>query len=314
MTTYVGEKNYLALSSEATWGTKDGSPVYVHTPVETYTPKMRWEKKLARPMVGLTQPKHGQKTRGMVSGQITCPLYGWVPGSPSITTSIAEYLIAWCMSMNSLDRPSKTCEFARGPNIANKRHLGMRVFGWTLAGSGDSVSLTLDVAGKDEVGNSTFTTAQTLPNDREGLLEMIFPGSTISLGGTNTEFKSFNLAVKYKQALEYNASTRPSILRSAGVESAVLSCAIEEVDDTYQGYNRDSAELETAIVLAIKGLHNGTGTGGTNYTVGTFTMARAQLIDPGEDDSREIPYNNLSFNLLKPDSSSDLISVAWTEV
>lgn len=313
MTTWVGEKSYLVMSAEGTWGTKSGSPVYVYHPVNSYTPKMRWEKKMARPFAGVMQPKNGQKTRGKVSGQIATSLYGWKPGS-GITTSLAEYIMAWCLGLNDQDRVSKTCEWARGPNVSNKRHLGMRVTGWTLSGSGDAVNLSIDVTGKDEVGQDTFTTAQSVPNDQEGVLEMIFPGSTLTLGGTSYGFRSFELAVKYAMAEEYNASTRLSILRSSGVESATFKCQTENVDDGWQDYNRDSAELETEVVLAIQGLHNGTGTGGTDYTVGTFTLPRAQLIDPGEDDSRQIPYNELSFNLLKPDTSSDLLSLAWSEV
>jgi hypothetical protein len=308
-------KNYAAFVDESSWGSLPGSPTYFHIPVFKYDVRMRPQRRNARPFIGLRQRKHGQNFRGQPGGQVLTALYGWHPGT--MTTSAAEYLMTWAFgNPETQDLPSKVIEWAEGPNIANKRHLGLRVNSAVCFGSADAgyIGLALDLLGKDEAGNDVMTTAQTLPADRDKLVEFQFTDITCTLNGAEVKIRDFQLSVQNGLVPEYLNSTRPTLMGS-GDSVAKLKVTFPKNADTYDAYRRLTTMTEFAGELVLQGLHNGTGGVGTDYAVGTVTLARLSYADHQD----ELPYDRYSmqpieFDVLKPDTSSNGIAIAWTEV
>lgn len=304
-----GELSYLTLASEVTWGTSPGTPAFYHLPVTSYGVEMKRDRRNSQPFIGLRQRKHGRSFRGMPSGPLSCMLYGWTPGGGSM--SLAELLITWGFgNPESVDLPSMLADWAEGPDVSNVRHNGLRVNSATLEGSADSgtINLNLDLMGKTE---SALATAQSLPVDREKIVEMDFADCTFSLGGTPILLRSFNWQVSNNLAATYLNSTAPSYL-AAGQRVESLTFQAMKTADTYAAFQRAFTEQEFAGEIVVKGLHNGTG-GGGSYTVGTISFPRLAFAQ--KQDQRSISQlieHGLTFDVLKPDTSSNGSSVAWT--
>lgn len=313
-----GEKSYLYLAPEATWGTTPGSPGYIFCPVNSYEVRMQRDRRNAQPFVGLRQRKHGRSYRGMPSGSLATGLYGIFPGagtsSSATEQSVAEHLLRWAFDHHeSVDLPSKLAEWAEGPDVANRRHNGLRVNGATLEGSanGGAISISLELMGKAE---SELATAQTLPADMDKLVEFDFADSSFTVGGAAISLESFRLTLANNLTAAYLNSTAPSHL-SAG--NRVLGLQIVPIKNaaTYDALGRAFSEDESEIVLTLKGLHNGTGNSGTNYTQVAFTLPRCAFVS--EESTRniaELARQPLNFECLKPDSSSNDLSQVWSQV
>ena len=306
-----GIKSYCVAAAETTWGSTPGTPVYYHIPVTTYSVKMNRDRRNATPFVGLMQRKHGKSFRGMPAGQLVTNMYGYKPNSN--TQSIMEYLLTWALSEpETVDKLSKLIDWAEGPNVSNVRHSGMRVNGWTIEGSADSgtVTLTLDLMGKSE---AALVTAQTLPADRELIVEMEFSDCTFSLGGETQSLRSFRWQGQNNLQATYLNATSPSYL-SAGQLVETLSFQLMKEGDTYTAYQRAFTEQEMVGQIVLKAPHNGTGTGGTNYTTLTVAFNRLSFISP--EDNRNMTSlieQTLSFDVLKPDSSSAAKTLTYGE-
>jgi hypothetical protein len=311
MTVIHGIKSYCVVAAEATWGSTPGTPTYYHIPVTTYSVKMNRDRRNATPFVGLMQRKHGKSFRGMPAGQLVTNMYGYKPNSN--TQSIMEYLLTWALSEpETVDKLSKLIDWAEGPDVSNVRHSGMRVNGWTIEGSADSgtVTLTLDLMGKSE---AALVTAQTLPADRELIVEMEFSDCTFSLGGVTQSLRSFRWQGQNNLQATYLNATSPSYL-SAGQLVETLSFQIMKEGDTYTAYQRAFTEQEMVGQIVLKAPHNGTGTGGTNYTTLTVAFNRLSFISP--EDNRNMTSlieQTLSFDVLKPDSSSAAKTLTYGE-
>lgn len=306
-----GEKSYLVTAAEATWGDSPGSPVYYHLPVTAYGVTMKRDRRNTTPVLGLRQRKHGRSFRGMPSGSLTAMWYGYKPNSN--TKSLAEILTTWAFgSPESIDLPSQLMDWAEGPDVSNVRHNGMRVNSATLEGSADSgtVTFSLELMGKTE---TALATAQTLPADREKIVEADFADCTFTLGGSSISLRSFKYSISNNITATYLNGTAPAFL-AAGARVDSLTLMPMKTNDTWSALNRAFVEDYTTAVIVIKGLHNGTGTGGTNYTVCTITFNLLAFINP--DDSRDIGKlieQGLNFDVLKPDTSDDGVTIAWTE-
>ena len=306
-----GIKSYVTLAAETTWGTTPGTPVYYHLPVTAYGVKMARDRRNSAPFVGLQQRKHGRSFRGMPAGQIQTNLYGFKPGGAA--QSLMEYLVTWaCSQPETIDKLSKLADWAEGPDVSNVRHSGLRVNGWTIEGSADSgtVTLTLDLMGKTE---AALVTAQTLPNDRELCVEMEFTDCTFALGGVAQLLRSFRWQGQNNLAATYLNATSPSFLAS-GQLVETLNFTLMKENDTYAAYQRAFTEVETTAQIVLKGSHNGSGAGGTNYTVLTVDFNRVAFVNP--EDTRAVNAlieQGLTFDVLKPDSSSAAKTLTYSE-
>lgn len=306
-----GNKSYLTLGAEATWGTTPGTPAYFHWPVTSYGVVLNAERRNTKTFTGVRQRRHGHNFRGMPAGQIVGPLYGWKASGAAST--LAEYLTTWGMgSHETIELPSKFAEWAEGPDIANVRHNGLRVNSCTIEGSaGGVITITLDVMGKTE---SALVTAQTLPTDRELCVEMDYEDCSFELAGVAVTPMSFRWQVTNTLQAVYEGGRSPSVI-AAGDRVETLMMSFLKQDDTYEAANRAiGTDYELTGELVLKGLHNGTGATG-DYTVGTVTFGRLQLVKPDQARNISTLYEHtLNFDVLKPDTSDNGSAVVWSEV
>lgn len=309
----LGTLSHLHLVTESTWGTLPGSPTYIFCPVDEYSVRMRTQNRQANPYVGLFQRKHNQPYRGMPSGNLNTSLYGWRPAG---SVSLAQFLVDWAFGNHETGAlPSKSAEWAEGPNTANKRHLGLRVNSATIQGSDESgvVGIQMELMGKDEAGDDVVTSAQTIPTDMEKLVEYQFADATFAIAGSAISLKSFSLQVQHGLRAEYLNATRPGLLLKTQRVTTLKMVPVKN-NDTYDAMRRAVTIQEFTSQLVLKGLHNGTGGVGTNYDVLTIDVNRASFTDSenqgGKDD---ILFHQLNMVCLKPDSSSNDLTLTWSE-
>lgn len=300
-----GQKSYVTLAAESTWGTSPGSPSYYHVPVLSMGIDMQRDRRNSQTFVGLRQRPHGRSFRGMPAGSIQTFLYGWKPGGAA--TSIMAYLIDWAFADHeTVDLPSKLLEYAEGPDVANQRYNGLRVNGATIEGSADSgtITISLDLMGKT---NSTFATAQTLPADREKCVDPDFQDCTFAIGGSAVLLRSFRLQIANNVVPTYLNGTAPAFL-SAGQRTLSASFTFMKADDTYNAHQRAFSEVEQTGQIVIKGLHNGTGASGT-YATCTLDLNRMALINPADSRGFSLTETTLNYDCLKPDSASNDVTI-----
>lgn len=312
----LGATRYACLVDESTWGTFPGSPTYTHLPVNEYNVRLKTQNRQASPHVGTFQRKHSKNFRGQPAGTLEASLYGWRYGA-SNGPSLAQILMDWAFIQHeSAALPSKSIEWAEGPNVANKRHTGLRVNAATLSGSDDAgvLTLSLDLLGMDESGQDVVTAAQTLPNDRNHLLEFEFPDAAFQLAGSDIALKSFQLQVQHGLKAEFLNSRRPTLLLKTR-RIVTLQMTPVKNSDTYDAYNRATAAVEFTGQIVIKGLHNGTGASATNYAQCTIAFPRLAFLNA---DSRgamdDLITQPLSMLALKPDTSSTDVGFTWADV
>ncbi len=318
----LGAKSYLMLASEDLWGSNPAAAAgsgsnasgsaqdYMHIPCNEYSVRFRPQNRQATPFIGLKQRKHSTNYRGMPTGQLVVPFYGWA--ADNMTTSIAEYLMQWGFAQHETDAPtSKTAVWAEGPNVSNKVHNGLRVASGTLAGSDDSgeVSITLELQGKTE---DTLATMPALPIDHEKLLEAKFADVTLTLGGVAVNIKNFQWQVTSGLIAEYLNSFNPSLLlKTSHIET--FSCTLIKNSATYDVYRRLTTDTEIAATLVVKGLHNGTLS--NNYAQVSISLPRMHFLDADDQFSLDaLVQQPLNFVVLKPDSASNCSAMTWSAV
>lgn len=312
----LGAKRYQYFEKEtgagSGWGTRPTTPVLVHAPTSSYGVKLVRNVKQSRPFAGRAQSHHAQNPNSIVQGAITMPLYGAFLAAPVV--SIAQYFLDLATdSQETLDpRPSiRVFDIHRdgaGTLVAGHEDSGLRVNKMTLKGSDAGLELTLDVIGKQQINLSA--SADALPDDRNGLLEMLFSDVVLSIGGSEVAIDSFEWSVDWGLKPIYLNSNRPSKV-SAQHNKQELSWTPLKDSATYDAYLRLQAQTELEAILTIKGLHSGTAA--DNYTVGEFTFPRASLL--GADDTispDDFGMQAIKMSLLKPNTSDNTVTPAWS--
>lgn len=326
----LGAKSFLTLNSESSWGTSPGTPERIYVPCESYGVRLNVDNRQAKPFLGVYQRKHMRRYRGMPQGTLVTNLYAFEPTPLTGTTgsdlgiSLAEYLLDWGMVDEAATiheasaLPSKTAEWAEGPDTANKKHTGLRVNQGTLSGSADSgvVQLSYDLMGKTE---AALGSAQTPPADVNELTEMEFANVIFKLddgaGGALAaiEIDAFELQVQHALQVRYNNNRQPSLLLKTD-RLVTLSVTIDKNAATYDVIVRDlvpSTEEVFVGQLILQGYN--AGTGAADWTVGTLQFNAMEIQDNPEQGGRDdILQEQLSFICTKPDSASLDMSVAWT--
>lgn len=302
----------LALSSETVWGETDAVPVWVHMPVMDYGVRFRPERRNAQPVIGLRQRKHGKNVKGMISGPLQASLYGQVDSGATI--SKAQYLLDWAFlnPENILTLPSKSAQWLEGPGVADKDHKGLRVNSATLSGSDQSgiIEVSLDLMGQSE---AALASSESIPTDHEKLQEFEFCESTFTLAGAGVNLAAFQWQASNNLEVNYLGSFNPSLI-TAGPRVDTLQLTLVKNSATYDGYRRAAAMNEFTAVLKLRGLHNGTGTVATDYTVVTITFNRLQLADFEDQRSFEtLTKSPLQLDVLKPDDANPAVSIVWSE-
>ena len=304
----LGAKSYLVLETESTWGTTPGS-TWVHMPVHEYSVKFRPERRNSVPFLGLRQRKHGKNFRGMPSGTLRTSLFGQVDSGASV--SLAQYLLDWALANpETQTRPSKSAQWAEGPGVADKAHTGLRVNQLTLSGSEDSgfVEVALDLMGKSDAVEGSI---ETLPTDREKIQEMEFFDCTFALAGSSVNLASFQYVVNHNLKPYYLNSYTPTLIEPGGLVETLQFTLIKNAA-TYDAYRRATTATEVTGQIVCKGLHNGTGSG--SNTIVTIDFDRLSYVN--HDD--QVDFNSLTkiplqFDVLKPDSSSNGITITYSD-
>lgn len=312
----IGAESYLHLTDETAWGQSSvgsGSgaattPFFIG--VVSYGVRMQPLKRKPNVFVGLHQRKGGSKVYGgNVTGQLVTPMYSYIPTGQSL--AIARKMSDWAFGDLELEEPaSKTAHWAEGPNVANKRHTGLRVNQATLTGSADSgdIQLSLDLIGQQEMG---YPTATAIPDDLEKLADMQFVDSTFTLESVTTQCSAFTQTL--------NRNLQPQRLNDfwitalcGAVRDETIQFVVPKNDATYDVRNRLATDTEVTGQFTIQGLHNGTGTG--SYTKLTRAFNRLRFLSQEQSGDFGIQMQTLTFEVLKPDSSSASYTDTWSEV
>lgn len=302
------DRSYAVLIAEATWATLPGAPTRIHVPVNSCGVRFRPKRRNAQQRVGLFQRKHASNVSGHPSGPLVCELYGWHP--TGLTTSLAQFMMEWGFLDQEAQFPrSKILEWAEGPDASNTRHLGLRVNSATLAGTADNgITLSLDLIGQDSVN---FATASALPDNRNKLVEFLFEDLTFTLDGTVTPISGFTWQVQRGLQPSYWDNNRPqSMPKTQWVET--FSVTPPKQGHAWEDKVRSGGMQEVAATLALKGLHNGTGTTG-NWTTLSIAFPRLSLIDADEQEANGIYAEPLTFDVLKPDTTDPSSTMTWGE-
>jgi hypothetical protein len=319
MACIIGTDRYLTLTDEAEWGQypgssgSGGSGTEYFCPVTSYGVGVQRLTRIADVQVGLHQRKHQRIYGANVSGQLVAPLFGWKPSG--VAVSLAEKLITWGFGDYETDEPiSKAANYTEGLTATNKRHTGLRVNQATLSGSADNgeISLSLDLIGQQELGGLAIG---SLPTDMEKIVDMQFVDCTFTINGSTAQASAFSWSLNRNlQSQRLNEFWITSLCGALRDES--LQLTIPKTNATYDVYQRLSgatADTEITAVIVCRGLHNGTGTGGTNYTKMTATFNRLAFLNKEQAGDFGIQMQPLTFTVLKPDSSSNTTTIAWSE-
>lgn len=316
MTCIVGAESYLHLTDETNWGQSSGSgsgtagtPFFIGA--VSYGVRVQPLKRKPNTYVGLHQRKGGSKIYGAnVSGQLVTPLYSYIPTGQ--TLAIARKLMDWAFLDFEAEEPaSKTAEWAEGPNVANKRHTGLRVNQATLTGSADSgdIQLSLDLIGQQEMGGFTAT---AIPDDLEKLEDMQFTDCTFTLEGSTVQASAFTQTLSRNlQPQRLNDFWITSLC--GAVRDETVQFVIPKNNATYDVRNRLTTDTEVTGQFTMQGLHNGTG-GTGNYTKLNRAFGRLRFLSQEQSGDFGIQMQALTFEVLKPDTSSASYTDTWSEV
>ncbi len=305
-----GNLSYLQVTEETeAWATLDAEPVYVFAPVTSFGMEEQERIRTGQVYAGLQSEAYQQRQRDVTKGAIVTPLYGWRPGE--LSTSLAEFWLGWAAGERGVKLPtSRSMEWAR-EDEANERHLGVRVNGFTLEGGPDGISLSIDCIGRNA---EDFATAQSVPDDMLELVEFLFDDSVVcTLNSIATNISKFSWSVQRPLTPNYENAVFITGLPAGQRWVETFSVTKKKVDATWQTRGRNGTKFECPLVLSLKGLHQGTGVTG-NYAKATITMPRLSLSTVKEQGSPNELTEELTFKVLKPQTSSPASAVAWSEV
>jgi|GEM_PF-2006242 len=311
----VRAKSYLAMVRESTWGTTPGSPTWIHVPCENYGIEFQPQNRKSKPFLGAFGHKHNRNIKGWPAGQNSFYLHGWRP--TGLTESLAQWLLTWaCANPETADRLSNSCFWAEGPNIGNQIDKGVRVNQFTLSGSEDQpIMLATDCIGRDQVGDDVAGSAPTLPNDRNRLVEYLFEHMTFELDGTEIPVGGFSWTGNFAMKVACYNDVRPHVVRAVDMASTLQLTRPRE-DDVWQEIVRSlDPEDEHELVIAMKGLHMGTGDVDTEWNQTTITFPLLALTTaPRQGGRDDLASMQLNFDVLKPDTSDARYSLEFEDV
>lgn len=313
-----GDKSYLFLATESSFGVTPGSPTYVYHPCFSYGVELSPEQRKPFPYTGMSEDFDTIVSKNQVAGQISFPLYGW--RLTGLATSLAEYLLTWAHTdLGTLcGLASKLAEWAEGPDVSNKRHNGLTVNGLTLTGSDDnggSVLLNLDVMGTKE---TSVGTAQTIPSTLERLNEFLFSDTTFSIGPDSgslveVEIKGFTWQRQRNLTPVFNGSFYPRRFR-AGKPANTFEFNIEKADGTWDAIRRATDASNYYGRLTLQGLHNGSGATG-DYAKVQIDFPKLAFNLCKDTFARSGPaLQAVTFGVQKPSTSTASSTLTWSEV
>ena len=313
----ANSQRYLMLSNETeAWGSLDGTPTYYHMPVFSYTVKNRPRPRQANPFIGTLQRKHNRLVMANPVGQIHTALYGYTP--TGLSNSLAEEMLNWAFAESeTVCRASKTAEWSVIGDTDNRRHLGLRVDTAVLKGSEDQpfIDLTLGVEGNSEASDGT---AETLPTDLNHLVEFEWGNTLFYIGTASNDLalmpiRAFALQRQWGLQAHFMNSTSPTYL-AATQNDTNLTIVPLKTGTTYDGYIRSLGSPYLYGRLIVKGRKMDTDSSST-LVVAQLDFPAISLVNKNDsDDSPQgVTFETLNWACLKPDSSSNSVTITMSE-
>lgn len=304
----IGETRFLQAVAETIWGTVPSSPTWIDIPVTDCTIMNKPKRRSGQARVGQYQQRYGSNSSIAPSGNIVTPLFG--PHPTGLSMPLAQYMLEWGFLDQEVKFPrSKSLQYEYAAHEDDKGFSGVRVSQATVAGSESGIVLTLDCMGAT---TTNFTGSAVPPDNRNKLVEFLFEDCVFSIGGTPVPISAFSWSVQRSLTPIYmNSHTPTSMPKTTWKET--LTVTPLKADATYDALRDALGMTEMTGTLVMKGLHNGTGTVATNWAVVTVSYARLSLIDSGESGGIGALMNPLTFDVLKPDTSTNASVMAWTE-
>ena len=305
----VGALKYLFAVDEATWGVFNPAPVYVPIPVTDYSCHFVPQTIEPQPYLGSFQRKSSINVRGMVTGQLSSPLYGSFPTAPA--ESLAQYLIDWAFADYELATiRSKSIQWAEGPNVSNKQHTGLRVASATIAGDDQSgmITISLQLMGQAETNPGA---AQALPTNWAKIPFFEFKDATFTIASTPVLLKSFQIQIQNAVKVEYLNSFTPTLILKTDRQVSVQMTPVKN-SDTYDTYRRAATLNSMDVGCVLKGLCNGTN-GVNTWSIVTVDVPQAVFQTADEQGAvNDICTQPLHFMATKPDSASNDIAFTYS--
>lgn len=311
--------------SEATWGVTPGGggPDYFFLPLESCQLVHTTDRREAKPYFGQLAKKHGRRFKPRTEGSLSGALYGENITSDSGTPSKAEWLLKKVFGTETGPTiPSFAILRQESITDAGKKFPGLRINQFTLQGSADTgrIDWNASVMGLPDVefANGSY---RSVPNDLKKLTEFEYYDSTFTIDdGSSSEglpfcFENFSLVRNHGLKPRYgNCSAGPTSINRT-MRDTQFNFRIEKKNNNWDDARRlMTSETEFGVVLELKGKHSGTGGSGTEYAVITITMPRCQLLNPQDADTfDDVTVIDVTTEVLKPDSSSAQVAVAYSE-
>jgi len=301
MSGHMGWEEAVFVVAEETWKTHPGSG-QIFYPVTSYGCRYVREFREVRPKTGKRQRVWRKHVRGMVTGQIVTPFYGW-------TDRAAFFFDAALSAPAGSDLDSFSAEFNTAADD-DRIHKGCRINQLTLAGNqGDGVTMTMDIIGAIEVANGS---PQSIPDDQhwDDAESADLEDCTYVIDGSPVYFEDFSLVVNNQLKPSYQGQRELQSLRNS-TRLVDFSGTLEKSGNTYDVLRRTVGKQEVAAQLVVKALDET----GANYTTLTIDLGRANFGDNAESGGiDDIIKEGLSYQVLKPDSTDNELEYEFTSV
>ena len=298
---FIGEQRFLRLADETTWGVNTGL-TYYDVPVSDFTVRNKPKRRNGQSRVGRYQSSYGANTSAHPSGNLVTPLF---TSQPATGNCLAQTLLAWAFGDQEAKFPaSKAALWEYANHEDDKGYTGLRVNQASLAGSDAGIVLTIELIGQTAVN---ITGADSPPNTRGKLIQMLFEDCVFTLGGTALPISAFQWSMQKTLDVIYENSSSPISMPKTTCKETFSATPIKS-STAYDVMRESLGMQEMAASLVIKGLNNaGTFTG----TTCTISFPRLSLIDSDESGGLAAVMNPLTFDVLKPDTTSNGSSIAW---
>lgn len=310
----TGQDQYFNMAAETAWGEVPGSPVYVPVPFSEYNVKINRGRRNNTGHFGEYGTKHGTTFNATVSGGLKIPLYSYHPTALGTSKSLGQYLLEWAFGdIDARYLRSRLVEWAQGPNIANKLHVGLRINQFTLSGTDEAgfIDLAGDVMGHNEL---PVATAQVAVNNHHGLHSVPFSSVVLTASGVPLPISSLSLQRQHGLKGRFRGAIRTQLLAKT-TRKTVLSIVLDKTSDDYDDAARlvNEPELELDVSLEMQGLNGGTGPGGTNYTKYVFDMPKCQFVQTDDSNGlEELMGQTLNFDVMEPDGADRDLTVTYS--
>ena len=198
--------------------------------------------------------------------------------------------------------------------MADKSHSGCRCNQITISGDENNamVNSVIDVLGITETSIAPGT-IPVLPVNWNKLYQAEIGDMSIQIDSTQVDWSSWQLAQNNQVITKYLGQKSPKMLPRTS-RQITFQIKPPKQSNTWDVEWNTFTVAEHTLTITIKALHNGTGVSGT-FTQAVITCPRIKLELVDEDIKFEdLGFSPLTFRILKPDSATDSLAIAYSNV